>query len=210
MREHYRGTDAVSAAGVLAADLDAVLDKILNDNAKLSSDPLYLSLAEFAAALSVAAADTSGNENTVAALLDKAFSKAADAVGVALSTQYANKTAGLRVLTKLPEIFGIPASELPPLLIEALPTLTNGGTGSGDEKDENEEGGGYGGGNELFGSNDTIYHPFGENGAGYVPYGEAYAYYYEAIEELLLSGTLDEATQKKIIDYFARLSNGTK
>lgn len=210
LREHYRGAEATIALGALATDLTASLTAVVEEYARLAQDPLYLGLSQFAADLSAAAADQSGNENTVSALVDKAFAEAGDDVGCELSTQYANKTICLRVVDKLAEIFHIPEAEIPPLLVNTVPTLSTDQSGEGDEEDENENAGGYGEGNELFGSNDTIYHPFGENGAAHVPYGDAYGYYHRRIEDLLQYGNLDETTKQQLIDYFARLSDGSK
>lgn len=210
LREHYRGAEAATALNALATDLAASLTAASKEYPRLAQDPLYLGLSQLAADLSAAAADRSGNENTLAALVDKAFAEAGDDVGRVLSTQYANKTVCLRVIDKLVEIFRIPEAELPALLVNTVPTLSTDQSGEGDEKDENENAGGYGEGNELFGSNDTIFHPFGEEGAGYTTYGDAYGYYYPRIEDLLRYGNLDETTKQQLIDYFARLSDGSK
>lgn len=210
LREHFRGAEAASALSALAADMTASLAAAAEEHPRLAQDPLYLGFSAFTASLAAAAADGSDNENTVAALVDKAFAEARDDLGSAISTQYANKTVCLRVAAKLAEIFGIPEAEIPPLLVNTLPTLSTDGEGAGDDEDENENAGGYGEGNELFGSNDTIYHPFGEDGAAYVPYGDAYSYYHKKIEDLLASGGLDDTTKQQLIDYFARLSNGSQ
>ena len=51
---------------------------------------------------------------------------------------------------------------------------------------------------------------FREEGSGYVKYGEVFSEYYLKVEELLLNGNLSEETKKLLIDYFRKLSDGSK
>lgn len=182
-------------------------------NAKVAAeDALYRALSQYFLDMAMIYGYTGEetNENAIQALIDKAFSAASDSVGAALSAQYANKTLRDRVIEKLIEIFAIPQAEIPELLGDILPKLSNAAEDESGKDNENENTGGYGSGENKFGSNDIIYHPFGEGGGAYIEYGEALDEYYKKIEELLLDGNLSEETKKIIIDYFARLSNGTK
>ena len=208
MRSVFTGDQYKPQLNSFASEASALLP-----NAKVAAeDALYSALSQYFLDMAMIYGYTGEqtNENAIQALIDKAFSAASDSVGAALSAQYANKTLRDRVIEKLIEIFAIPQEEIPELLGDILPKLSSGAEDESGKDKENENTGGYGSGENKFGSNDIIYHPFGEGGGAYIEYGEALDEYYKKIEELLLDGNLSEETKKIIIDYFARLSNGTK
>ena len=66
--------------------------------------------------------------------------------------------------------------------------------------------GGSGDGEQLFGSDDTIYDPE----LGYVSYGEVIRRYYGEITALIADGTLSDDLEKIISDYYALLYQGDK
>ena len=208
IREVFTGEQYKKQLEAFSAEGNALLP-----NAKVAAeDALYSALSQYFVDMAMIYGYTNEetNENAIQALIDKAFSAASDSVGSALSAQYANKTLRDRVIEKLIEIFAIPPEEIPELLGDILPKLSNAAEDESGKDNESENTGGYGSGENKFGSNDIIYHPFGEGGGAYIEYGEALDEYYKKIEELLLDGNLSEETKKIIIDYFARLSNGTK
>lgn len=205
-RDVFTGDHCMIQVNAFSAEANTLLPNagVPTDNA------LYTALAGYFADMTAISTSGETNQNAIQAQLDKAFSSAADNVGTALSAQYANKSLRDRVISKLIEIFQIPPEEIPSLLGDILPKLSDAGAADDSKDNESENTGGYGSGENLFGSNDIIYHPFGEGGGAYIEYGYALDEYYKKIEELLLEGNLSEETKKIIIDYFARLSNGTK
>lgn len=168
-------------------------------------DALYTAL--LALSTDMAATLEEQNAETQQSLIDKAFSAAKASVGQELSLQYRNRAMRNTVKTRLISIFDIDESALPELLGDIEPTLSDSGD-SEEGEDNKTNGGGYDDGEEVYGSNDLIYDPFAEDGAGYVVYGDAYDSYYAKIEALLLDGNLSPETQKILIAYFTKLSNG--
>ncbi len=173
-------------------------------------EPLRAAIESFAGSLSLIAENSELEFNEAQAEIDKAFITASDAIGSEMSAQYSNLTVRTRIIEQLIDIFMINEDDIPPLLCDMVPLLEL------DEDDKDGEGGkedsgGYGEGNNLFGSDDTIYDTlFREDGAGYVKYGEVFQEYYLKVEELLLNGNLSEETKKLLIDYFRTLSDGSK
>ena len=171
-------------------------------------DELYTYLVAFAAAIEPIASE--GNEATQQSLIDKAFSDVSTGVGTALSAQYRNKAMRDTVINRLISIFGIDKNDIPELLGDITPELADEeGGGSNDDKD-NAASGGYGEGNELYGSNDLIYDPFNSKGAAYVLYGDAFDTYYKDIEALLNDANLSSEAKQMLKMYFSKLSDGRK
>ena len=206
IRETFAGDRYKDQLNAFASEANTLLP----NSGAASEDILYSALAAFFAEMTSISTTTETNDNAIQALIDKAFSAASDNVGSALSAQYANKSLRDRVISKLVEIFEIPPEDIPDMIGDVLPELSSTSEDEEGKENENENSGGFGSGENKFGSNDIIYHPFGEGGGAYIEYGEALDEYYKKIEELLLDGNLSEETKKIIIDYFARLSNGTK
>ena len=173
------------------------------------ADPIYIGVLALATDAEALLARGLTNMEAFGGEMGKIFNSVSNTVGVSLSVHHSNKAARDLSINTLIDIFGISRDELPPLLGDQYPMITlDPDSGSKDENDR-EDSGGYGEGNEKYGSNDEIYDPFGENGAGYVPYPEAYDSYHKAIVDLLNYGDLDAETRRMLIQYFLRLSDGT-
>jgi hypothetical protein len=106
-------------------------------------------------------------------------------------------------------LFEIEKDMLPKLLGDTVPTLVDGSDDSDGGSEDGGASGGYGEGNELYGSNDTIYDPFGKDGAGHKLYGDVFDDYYKKIVDLLSDESLSEETRQAIAEYFKRLSDGS-
>ena len=181
----------------------------LAGSAVAEGEPLRAAVEGFADSLLLIANNSELDFNEAQAEIDKAFASSSDAIGQRMSVQYNNLTIRTRIIEQLIEIFMINEDDIPPLLCDLVPNLEL-------ESEKDDEGGkdntgGYGEGNNLFGSDDTIYDTlFREDGAGYVKYGDVFSDYYLKVEELLLNGNLSEETKKLLIDYFQKLADGSK
>ncbi len=194
----------------LAEKLDSLsteIPRVLADGKIPAEDKMRLALIAFA--LDVAALKSEANPNTQQSLIDTAFDKVIDDVSNVLAAQYENKQARDYVIKKLVEIFEIERPK--DLLGDKIPLLIDSEQGDGQGDTSSGISGGYGKGEELYGSNDTIYDPFGENGAGYVKYGDAFDTYYPRIEELIAPSntSVSEETKKILMLYFQKLSDGS-
>ncbi|MBO5946265.1 MAG: hypothetical protein J6Q69_06615 [Clostridia bacterium] len=188
--------------------IEALENTILDSEVANKEDKLLVALTAFTVAFKEAAeADTDLKGEKVQSLFDKAFSAAKDTASNALAEQHEAKTMCKHVATKLSDIFGVP---IPTLLTDIEPQLKDSSSADDSDESNNESSGGYGEGNELYGSSDLIYDPFNEDGAKYVIYGEVFDDYYKRIEELLIDGNLSDETKQILIGYFAALSDGTK
>ncbi len=130
---------------------------------------------------------------------------AEDALTDSLEPQFIN--AGMRDYTvqRLMEIFGIPAEDLPPELIEDGYTPGDKGNYKPDDEDDQLHAGGLGSGEVIFGSDDTIYDPHTDE---YIAYGEVLARYYATVKEYISGGSTSEELEDMLYDYFAMLSGG--
>lgn len=177
-----------------------------------SQDELYAAVEKFLVSLEGVASDFSEyDETALNAALDGAegvggiFGAAADDIHDAIVQQKTNRTIGKYVISELMEIFEISKDELPDLgADEVFVDSETGGGQTGDENDKND--GGYGKGEQLFGSNDQIYDPE----KGHVAYGEVLNEYFAKVSEQLVNGTLSEEMQEFINGYYAQLYNGSK
>ena len=175
-------------------------------------DELYAAVEKFLVSLETIAKDFDGyDETALNAALDGAegvggiFGTAADDIHDAIVQQKTNRTVGKYVISELMEIFEISKDELPDLgADEVFVESETGGGQTGDENDKND--GGYGKGEQLFGSNDQIYDPE----KGHVAYGEVLNEYFAKVSEQLVNGTLSEEMQEFINGYYAQLYNGSK
>lgn len=130
------------------------------------------------------------------------------AVSVEMQVQKENDTVRKYVIRRLVEIFDIP-DELIPEDIK-LNLGTNGDDyiyGEEDEKDETLNSGGLGDGNQIFGSNDTVYDPVTNT---HVPYGEILNAYYTKVTEQLLAGGVSDTLADFMRSYFDSLYDGSK
>lgn len=194
----------------LAMKLDSLSTEIpllLADERIPAEDEMKLALISFAA--EIAAANAEANANTQQSLIEMAFDTVSDSVGNILAAQYENKSARDYVIKKLVEIFDIERPKN--LLGDKIPQLIDADSESGDGDNTGGVSGGYGKGEELYGSNDTIYDPFAKDGAGYVKYGDAYDSYYPRIEELIApdNTSVSDETKEILMLYFQKLSDGS-
>ncbi len=123
----------------------------------------------------------------------------AAALSIAIARQYTNKSVGIRVITRLMELFGVTADELPDSVELTMPE----GSSDGDREmpDDKGGGGGVGDGGLDVGSEDTIYDP----DEGYVKYADVLGKYNALATELLASGNYSEEEVKLILNYYAVL-----
>ena len=184
----------------IAFDTTVPASSVANKN-----DKLLLALTAFASSFKNASSANTPEE--MQSLFDKAFSAAGNAAWPALDEQYGNKVLCKTVTQTLSDIFGV---EIPELLSNIEPELISSGESDGEGGSDKESSGGYGEGNELYGSSDKIFDPFHEDGAKYVIYGESFDDYYKRIEDMLIDSNLSEETKQILIGYFAALSDGTK
>ena len=130
------------------------------------------------------------------------------AISVELQAQKENDTERRYVIRRLVEIFNIPDDMLPDNI--KLNLGSNGDDyeyGEPEEDDEHLNSGGLGDGNQLFGSNDTIYDPITNT---HVPYGEILNAYYARVTEQLLAGGVSDTLADFMRSYFDSLYDGSK
>ena len=185
----------------------AELERVLSDESIPEGDVIKAHLQSFAAKLGECAAID--NEDQRQSLLDIEFDAMSDNISTALTAQYANKKVRDEVINTLMLLFEIEKDMLPKLLGDTVPTLVDGSDGNDGGSEDGGASGGYGEGNELYGSNDTIYDPFGKDGAGHKLYGDVFDDYYKKIVDLLSDESLSEETRQAIAEYFKRLSDGS-
>lgn len=172
------------------------------------ADELYATLSELAVSLEALSSAYSGYTDEEAKENIDSLCKNTDVkLTKALYTQYINDTIRESTIRRLMEIFNISDDEID---ID-IKSPSNGykDTSSDLQPDEDPDkmhSGGGGDGEQLFGSNDTIYDPE----LGYVSYGEVIRLYYGEITALIADGTLDDEIEKIINDYYALLYQGDK
>ena len=201
-------TETVTLEEKVESFIHALENTVLVSEVENKEDKLLVALTTFTAAFKEAVeADENPRSERVQSLLDKVFSAASSNAHTALAEQHEAKTMCNHVATTLSDIFGV---TVPTLLTNVEPKLKDSSSSDDSDDSNNESSGGYGEGNELYGSSDLIYDPFNEDGAKYVIYGEVFDDYYKRIEELLIDGNLSDETKQILIGYFAALSDGTK
>ena len=131
------------------------------------------------------------------------------AISVEMQLQKDNDTIRKYVIRRLVTIFDIPDEMLPDDI-----KMNLGGSGddyeygdSDEDKDETLNSGGLGDGNQLFGSNDTVYDPVTNT---HVPYGEILNAYYAKVTEQLLAGGVSDTLAEFMRSYFDSLYDGSK
>ncbi len=167
------------------------------------SNETVIALTALADALEVLPADA--DSNAVAALI-----RAHDeTINAALLLQATNEEVEDHVRYTLMSIFGIAKADLPQDLLADLEKEDDPSQGSDEEDREPDKGnsGGAGDGEQLFGSNDTVYDPETEE---YVSYGVVLNRYYAKITEMLADGASPEEIEDALNDYYAILYDGSK
>ncbi len=184
------GVDLQEALSGLGKDISAALAK----SGVANSDALYSILKTFA-------------EEVPAVESDK-LEKSLNTLSGTLTTQalYAQSYDRMMrefVRERLAEIFEIPSAQLPGN--EQEPG-TQPGTSPGEPGSEKpSEGGGYGRGDILYGSDSKVYDPYNNK---FVIYGDVINEYYAMILEQIANGTFSEESEKLISDYFGHLFSG--
>lgn len=221
--------DGANSYQLVSAELlesaNAVAKKLGESIAKLNAETLLsevtgladdlgssMEVGEFASALASLTSGSDGLRTCLAAMasalseLAKSGEKPAStlstyaaALSIAIAQQYTNKSVGIRVITRLMELFGVTADELPDSVELTMPEGSSDGTQ--EEPDDKGGGGGVGDGGLDVGSEDTIYDP----DEGYVKYADVLGKYNALATELLASGDYSEEEVKLILNYYAVL-----
>ncbi len=169
-------------------------------------DALYLSLKGFSdnvSAFAQAGADI--DDEAFASEVSALFESGAESISSALSQQGKNRSVTDSANRELMDIFDIEWSELPEEL--KAPDGEEAGTVDGEyeEKDDEElksDSGGFGGGEVIYGSNDTIYDP---DDAKHISYGEVIDKYDGKKTTELDERELSDEIREWIDDYFSGL-----
>lgn len=187
------------AATLLATSIRQSIQasEIDNDN------EVIVALTDFADELDTITAET--DENTIAAMIETHN----DALNAALLLQATNEEVEEYVRYELMSLFGIATADLPEELQKELAESDDGSDAPLDDNTEEDKAtsGGAGSGEQIFGSNDTIYDPETDS---YVSYGEVINNYYAKITEMLIDGASPEEIEEALSDYYAILYDGRK
>ena len=183
--------------GEMRSELTAFIFKI---NSTLSGfaeqDNLYSILSRFAAALS--------SEELTAGSINNIFDNLTYSLSNELAAQAYKFALDRYICNKLVALFEIP-SNLVNISAWDLTSVVNEDSGGGD--DDKTNGGGYGDGDQIYGSDDEIYDPVtGE----YVKYGEILQRYYDIVNSFLNEGVLTDEQAAIVRTYFTLLFGGLK
>lgn len=139
--------------------------------------------------------------------LDPLFEENTEDLSDALFIQYTNKDVKDMAVTRLMEIFGISADELPDEEKVQIPDI-NDDPDDDNKRDEEEKGnqGAPGDAEVLFGSDDKIFDPRTNE---YVTYGDIINEYYAGVTQKIIDGQIPETLEQFITDYFATLYDGS-
>ena len=202
---HIKSNMQKDQIAAFAADMITLLGTVT----PIEGDVMLPALKDFADKYASVAAEM-GNytdawvSNNISGANDTLYS----GISVELQVQKDNDTVRKYVIRRLVEIFNIP-DELIPEDIK-LNLGTNGDDyiyGDDEDKDETLNSGGLGDGNQLFGSNDTVYDPVTNT---HVPYGEILNAYYTRVTEQLLAGGVSDTLADFMRSYFDSLYDGSK
>ena len=203
--EHIEKNLAKDEIAAFAGELTAILDTVT----PVDGDVMLPALIAFAEKYTEIATEM---DKYTDAWISNNIKGANDAlysgVSVEMQAQKENDTVRKYVIRRLVEIFNIP-DELIPEDIK-LNLGTNGDDyiyGEEEDKDETLNSGGLGDGNQIFGSNDTVYDPVTNT---HVPYGEILNAYYTKVTEQLLAGGVSDTLADFMRSYFDSLYDGSK
>lgn len=175
----------------------------------LASDNAF-SLAFAAFAVAVRSGDAELSEISQDALrekLTKDINTFDAALVLALLSEYTNEKVADETVLRLMGIFGIAEAELPADARPKKNVTGEDGDYKPDEEDQVINSGGLGSGEQIFGSDDTIYDP--ERGE-YVSYGDVIHSYYAKITEQIVDGNIPADIEQLLSDYFAALYDGSE
>lgn len=138
----------------------------------------------------------------ILAQIDDAFTVFSAKASPALAMQSYNTSMNAYIRARLAAIFGISASDFPPI---KLPEgMTDSGSSSGDDDENNNTGGAPGDEEQIRGGDGMIYDPVTEK---YRPYGEVLKDYDAKMTEYVRSGDISEEAIKFITAYFDILTS---
>lgn len=170
------------------------------------TDILFVSLLQFANKLEdIAAKVESTSMNDIQTELVVTFENVKIDIRTALGIQLNNKEVAETVEDELIDIFDISLNEIPAYEDEDYFEPVD--APSDDKPPEEGDGGGYGEGEMLYGSNDKIYDPITGN---FVEYGTLIDAYLAKVTEQVQDGKLPPELEDFINDYFATLYGGAK
>lgn len=176
----------------------------------LEDDPLAIALEELSDGVFRILDDISLYDETgVETALDSVFASFGLLLEAALEDMKTTEDIRDYAVTRLMEIFGITADDLPPEVEEIIPDappVGEGGEGGEDDEESKGDSGGFGSGDTVYGSDDTVYYPDEER---YTVYGEVINEYYAKITEKILSGELSEELVASLQKYFESLYDGS-
>ena len=203
--EHIKANIQKEQIAAFAADMLTLLDSV----AEVEGDVMLPSLKEFATKYANVAAEMDKYTDT---WINNNISGANDilysGISVEMQIQKDNDTVRKYVLKRLVTIFNIPDEMLPDDIKINLGTAGEDYEyGEPEEDDEHLNSGGLGSGDQLFGSNDTVYDPITNT---HVPYGEILNAYYARVTEQLLAGGVSDTLADFMRSYFDSLYDGSK
>ncbi len=204
MREVYNDLD-VTAISPLMRELINKMQAALDEIDGNPSDELYGVLTSFKTNLEELRGqitDGSADETHFQHTLDLMFNSFTDQLIDAIKTQSYDLAMGKFVVTRIKIIFGIPLDA-----DEKDPDAGNKDDVPGSGDDEDNKGGGMGGGETIYGSDDMIYDP--ETGQ-YVTYGELLNKYFAIAQEYLGTDELTQEQKDMVTHYFEILFSGIK
>ena len=203
--EHIKANIQKEQIAAFAADMLTLLDSV----AEVEGDVMLPSLKEFATKYANVAAEMDKYTDT---WINNNISGANDilysGISVEMQIQKDNDTVRKYVLKRLVTIFNLPDEMLPDDIKINLGTAGEDYEyGEPEEDDEHLNSGGLGSGDQLFGSNDTVYDPITNT---HVPYGEILNAYYARVTEQLLAGGVSDTLADFMRSYFDSLYDGSK
>ncbi len=181
-------------------NLSNALKTAVDGAGTIKTDAFYLSLIALAEELVTFASDAAAFDEAALGLL---FEQSAQEIAAALNQQNANRTVTDDTNNQLMRIFGISWNELPQEL--TVPDDAEAGTTGGAYQEKEEDilhGGGLGGGDVLYGSDDAVYSP---TDGTHVKYGDVIDEYDAKKTSELSDRPLSDALRDFIDKYFADL-----
>jgi len=203
LRETVSSTATKGDIKALTATYAGEIKTALVNSAIENTDLLFIALLQTANELEELSGRVS--ETTMSKLqkeLDAIFEKLDKNVVIAMRIQSNNDEVADTVITTLASIFGIAKNDIP--RYDDEDSFTGDGSPS-DTPPEQGVGGGLGGGDKLYGSNDKIYDP---NSEEFVEYGKLIDAYFSAILSDLQDGRIPQELEDFISSYFSTLNRG--
>ena len=206
MKETLPNTITKDELKAKCLEYSSLIKNALSASEVKNTDILFVALLHFANNLE----DIAGKIDTTAMNdiqneLSVTFENAKIDIKTALGIQSNNKDVAETVEEELISIFNISLSEIPAYDDDDYFEPTE--APSEDKPPEQGEGGGYGGGDMLYGSNDKIYDPVTGK---FVEYGTLIDDYLAKVTEQVRDGKVPPELEDFINDYFATLYGGAK